>query len=52
MVKKLILASLIVLGIMYGAGYDFHWIKHDVLELANGNAQDLTGNSGKGGWGD
>lgn len=52
MLKKLVLSSLIVLGIMYGAGYDFHWIKHDMLELASNNAAEMTGNGDRGGWGD
>lgn len=52
MVKKLFLSTLIVIGIMYGAGYDFHWIKHSIVTVADTGASDMTGNvNPHGNWG-
>jgi len=49
--KKLLLSTLVMAGILWAAGYDFHWLKHDVLELANENAAGLTRAPSSNDWG-
>jgi hypothetical protein len=50
MVRKLLLASAIVIGLIYGTGHDFASLKRSILSASNGNARSMTANDG-GGWG-
>ncbi|MFA6220593.1 MAG: hypothetical protein WC692_12575 [Erythrobacter sp.] len=50
MFKKLLLAGLIVLGLVYGSGYDFASLKRTINGAANDNARSVT-NSSNDGWG-
>ena len=51
MFKKVLLAALVVLTIMWGGGYDFGKFKDEVLETSDGNAATLTGRGGPDNWG-
>lgn len=50
MVKKLLLLTVIVLGLVYGSGHDFASLKRTINGMSNDNARGATaGNNG--GWG-
>jgi hypothetical protein len=50
MFKKLLLASLIVLGLVFGSGHDFASLKRTITGMSNDNARSMTSNSNDG-WG-
>lgn len=51
MVKKILLACAIVLGIIYGSGSDLASVKRSILGASNDNARGFTGGSNDG-WGE
>ena len=50
MIKKLLLATMVVLGLVYGSGEDLSSVKRMVASASNENARGVTGNSHDG-WG-
>jgi len=50
MIKKLLLATMVVLGLVYGSGENLSSVKRMVTSASNENARGLTGNSHDG-WG-
>ncbi|QZD88627.1 hypothetical protein K3148_07010 [Qipengyuania aurantiaca] len=51
MIKKLLLGSLVVVGVIYGAGHDFSSLKRQINSASNENARHITVRDHKG-WGD
>jgi hypothetical protein len=51
MVKKLLLASMIVLGLIYGSGSDLASVKSSILGAADGQARGVSASPNRG-WGD
>ncbi|WP_341712591.1 hypothetical protein [Erythrobacter sp.] len=51
MFKKLLLAGLIVLGLVYGAGYDFASLKRTITSASNDNARAVMSTSDDDDWG-
>lgn len=53
MFKKLLLATMLVLLGMWGAGYDVWAIKDDIMSVADNNAGNMSGRNQMqgGGWG-
>jgi len=45
MFKKFLFAAIIVLGLVYGSGYDFASLKRSINGFANDNARSITNNS-------
>ena len=52
MVKKLVILTVLVIGVLWGMGYDFGELKDDILGAADSNADELTGRAGPADWGD
>ena len=50
MIKKLLLATMVVLGLVYGSGEDLSLVKRMVTSASNENARGFTGSSHDG-WG-
>ncbi|QKG72258.1 hypothetical protein [Erythrobacter mangrovi] len=50
MFKKLLLVGLIVLGLVYGSGYDFASLKRAITSASNENARAVMSKSNDG-WG-
>jgi hypothetical protein len=50
MFKKLLFATALVLGLIYGSGSDLTSVKRSILNVTNDNARGLTGASNDG-WG-
>jgi hypothetical protein len=50
MFKKFLFAAIVVLGLVYGSGYDFASLKRSINGFANDNARSVTNNSNDG-WG-
>ncbi len=51
MFKKLLIATILVLGLIYGSGSDLGTVKRQITSAANDNARGYT-NGDNGGWGD
>jgi len=51
MFKKLLIATAIVLGLIYGSGSDLGSVKRQITSVANDNARGYT-NGDNAGWGD
>ena len=50
MLKKILVAAVVVVGLIYGSGHDFASVKRALLGLAADNARDMTG-AADDGWG-
>ena len=50
MLKKILVAAVVGVGLIYGSGHDFASIKQAMLGLASENARDMTG-AADDGWG-
>lgn len=50
MIKKLLLATAIVIGLIYGTGNDFGTIKRQITGAMNDNARGATASDSRG-WG-
>ena len=51
MFKKLLLAAIIGLALMWGAGYDFGKLKEDAMATSSEDAAFVNGRGGSNDWG-
>ena len=50
--KNLVIVTVLVIGGLWGLGFDFAGLKDDIAGAANGNADQMVGRGGPADWGD